>query len=489
MASSVAHRVVLFVLLVFLSISISRAAPAETIPLSPAVSYPAGDLPLDMLIGDLNGDGRADIVVTNAGANEATVGISVLVNLGDGTFESPVKYLEGTFARTLAASDLDGDGDLDLAVGLTNEPQVLAILENAGDGTFGSPTFSGTASGDFRPDASHSADFDGDGDLDVVLGLAGFGVAAICRNPGDGTLPISDIYTSENPAYTSDLTIADFDGDQDVDLATVRTLNADPPSVLLNRGDGTFDPPVAITAQTFAHLAIAAGDVDRDGDQDLVLVAEGNRIDVFLNDGAAAFAPAVWYPLEAFTGLGARILLADLDGDAAPEAVFPSRNELNIRVLRNNGAGVFAAPDEYPAGVEAVMPRAADLDGDGDRDVAVTGFVSGGVVVFSNASAPTDVPAGGASAATLLLISARPNPMSGETSISYRLAEPGHARLSLYDASGRLVRVLVDGAESVGSHQATWSGRNSSGELVAPGRYFLTLEGRASATTPVVVVR
>jgi hypothetical protein len=421
--------------------------------------------------------------------DESTVGISVLLNLGDGTLELPVKYLEGKFARTLAASDLDGDADLDLVVGLTNESEALAILENAGDGTFASPTFSGVGFGDWRPDASHSADLDADGDLDVVLGLAGLGVAAVCVNPGDGTLAISSITMSPNAAYTADLTIADFDGDQDVDLAAVRTLNTDPPWILRNRGDGTFDAPVAFTPQTFMYLAIAAGDVDRDGDQDLVLVAEGNKIDVFLNNGAATFAPAVSYPLEAFTGLGARILLADLDGDAAPEAVFPSRNERNIRVLRNNGAGVFAAPDEYPAGVEAVMPRAADLDADGDRDIAVTGFVSGGVVVFSNASTSTDVPAGGTSAATLSLVSARPNPMRGETSISYRLAEAGRVRVALYDASGRLVRLLVDRAESAGSHQAAWSGTNSSGGLVAPGRYFVTLEGHASATTAVVVVR
>lgn len=464
-----------------------RSASADAIPMSPAQLVPAGQLPLDMLLEDLDADGRPDVVVTNVGVDESSIGVSVLMNQGSASFASPVRYLVGTFTRTVAAGDFDDDGDADVAVGLINEPAPLAVLENAGDGTFGAPVFAGVGGGD-GPEASHALDLDDDGDLDVVHGLAGFGVAAVFLNSGDGTFAAPDLYLSANAAYTSDLAVADVDGDADPDLAVVRTLTPDPPAILLNRGDGTFDPPAPFHDETFAHLAIAAADVDRDGDQDLVLVAEGNRIDVFLNDGAGAFAPPVPYPLEAFTGLGVRIALADLDGDGAPEALFPSRNELNVRVLRNDGAGAFALPDQYFAGSEPITPRAADLDADGDRDVVATGFTTHQVVVLLNElGASTGIEEVAAVAG--LALSARPNPARTGTTISYRLAEPGHVKLAVYNVAGRVVHVLADGHASAGVHSASWTGHGMAGERLPAGRYFVSLRARAGATIPVVLLR
>lgn len=480
-----ALRIVGFVLSAALPFS---GAAAEQIPFSPAQLIPAGPRPADLVIDDFNADGRADFAVTNGGVEQSEMGVSVLLNLGNALFAPPIRSLAGIATRSIDAGDLDGDGDIDLAVGLMTEPSLLAVLKNAGDGTFGAPLLTGAS--DFRPDDCCARDLDNDGDLDVVLGLTFQGVAAVCKNSGDGTLPVADLYTSENFAYTSDLTVADLDGDQDLDFATVRTLTSDLPSILRNRGDATFDPLEPFSFETFEQFALDAGDVDRDGDQDLVLVGVGNRINVFLNDGSGALAFSNWYPLGSFTSLGARILLADLDADGAPEAIFPEVNGISVLVLRNNGAGAFAAPDEYSAGGAPGTTVAADLDGDGDSELVLARTISNQIAIFWNQlSTTTHTPPAGSGAGAQPILSAWPNPARHESIISYHLAQAGAVRLTLHDASGRLVRVLVARNESAGSHQVTWSGRSDAGDLVASGRYILALQGRSAGTMPLILLR
>jgi len=436
-----------------------------------------------MVIEDFNADGLLDLAVTNGGVEQSEMGISILFNAGDASFASPIRSLDGIATRSIGAGDLDGDEDIDLAVGLMSGPQLLAVLKNAGDGTFGDPVFTGAS--DFRPDDCVARDLDHDGDVDVVLGLTFDGVAAVCKNSGDGTLPVTDLYTSSF-AYTSDLAVADLDGDQDVDLATVRTLSSDLPSILRNRGDGTFDPPQPFYVETFDQFALDDGDIDRDGDQDLVLVGTGNRINVFLNDGAGEIAFSTWHPLGSFTSLGARILLADLDADGAPEAIFPEVNGVSVLVLRNDGAGGFAAPDAYSAGGSPGTTMAADLDADGDSDLVVARTATDQIAVFwSQLSTPTEAP----SIASSAELSAWPNPVRNETVVSYQLAVAGAVKLTLHDTAGRLVRVLVDRVESAGRHHVTWSGRGETGELVASGRYILSLQGSANSTVPLILLR
>jgi len=75
------------------------------------------------------------------------------------------------------------------------------------------------------------------------------------------------------------------------------------------------------------------------------------------------------------------------------------------------------------------------------------------------------------------LLGNHPNPFNPSTTMSYNLGRAGHVRLSIYDASGRLVRVVVDEKRTVGLHRIDWDGRNESGQMVSSGVYFSRLEG------------
>lgn len=139
----------------------------------------------------------------------------------------------------------------------------------------------------------------------------------------------------------------------------------------------------------------------------------------------------------------------------------------------------FSPAQFAPAGERPLNMLVQDLNAD-DRPEQV--------VIFRNQlSDQTGAPAGVAGEASIL--SARPNPLRHGTTISYQLTESGPARLALYDASGRLVRLLVDRTEGAGPHQVTWGGRGDAGERLAAGRYILSLEGRAAGAIPLILLR
>ncbi len=82
-----------------------------------------------------------------------------------------------------------------------------------------------------------------------------------------------------------------------------------------------------------------------------------------------------------------------------------------------------------------------------------------------------------------LLYAAVPNPFNPATEISFEMAASGHARLSVYDASGRLIRTLLDGQRDAGRHDVTWNGRDETGRSVSAGVYLYRFEAGNSVQT------
>jgi len=174
----------------FLSLCVS-AATAQTYIFGRA-DFPAGAAPVSVATGDLNGDGKLDLVVTNSADNT----VSVLLGKVDGTFASPVKYPTGIYPASVAIGDFNGDGNLDFVV--TNENCVLvgggqtiscqagtvSIFLGNGDGTFQPKVDYSTSSG---PASVAVGDFNGDGNLDLAVANLADGTVSIFLGNGDGT--------------------------------------------------------------------------------------------------------------------------------------------------------------------------------------------------------------------------------------------------------------------------------------------------------------
>ena len=142
--------------------------------------------------------------------NEALGSGEVVIQFRDGFAVVPPDRTAIT--HSIAAADVDGDGDLDVLLGNSVDPS--RVLLNAGDGTF--PTSKKLPSGSSNTYSIAAADVDGDGDLDVLLGNHG-GPSQVLLNAGDGTFPMS-IELPGGSASTYSIAVADVDGDGDLDV-------------------------------------------------------------------------------------------------------------------------------------------------------------------------------------------------------------------------------------------------------------------------------
>ncbi|KOO53264.1 hypothetical protein Ctob_016414, partial [Chrysochromulina tobinii] len=192
----------------------------------------------------------------------------VLLNAGDSTFPTNITLPGGgayTPTFSIAAADVDGDGDLDVLLGNYGSPS--QVLLNAGDGTFPTNITLPGGGADTYTNSIAAADVDGDGDLDVLLGNLDT-PSRVLLNAGGGSFPTS-IELPGGSAPTSSIVAADVDGDGDLDVLLGNW--GSPSQVLLNVGGGTFPTSITLPGGGANTFSIAAADVDGDGDLDVLL--------------------------------------------------------------------------------------------------------------------------------------------------------------------------------------------------------------------------
>jgi trimeric autotransporter adhesin len=270
------------------------------------------------VIGDFNGDGKPDIVTT-AGSS-----VRLYLGNGDGTFTSTADtpFASGYVGNTsLAVGDFNGDGKLDVAVTGNDLTQAYILLGN-GDGTFGAPASVGSVN---QPFGVAVTDFNGDGKLDLALADTGSSNVAILLGNGDGTFQPQIEYPTNGYPYS--LAVADFNNDQRPDIAV---SNYGPVggtgggvSVLINNGNGTFAAPVNYSPGGEFYF-LTAGDVNGDNKLDLVVSSlyPNQATLLFLGNGDGTFSSA---PITLASGTASDFnTVADLNGDGAPDVVIPN---------------------------------------------------------------------------------------------------------------------------------------------------------------------
>ena len=191
-----------------------------------------------VVIADVNGDGRVDLVVGN-GDGQA---VSLLFGNGDGTFQVHVEITAGVTPFAVAVGDFNNDHKPDLAVTSVGNASV-SILPGNGDGTFQtpivSPPGSGSAYGQFAV-----SDFDGDSILDIATASFHSPTLSVLLGKGDGTIQSPRVITLPQPANPQSLITSDLDGDGRVDLIVGNSFSDNAPlRVLFGNGDGTFPRP------------------------------------------------------------------------------------------------------------------------------------------------------------------------------------------------------------------------------------------------------
>ena len=258
-----------------------------------------GSGPRGMVLGDFNGDGHVDIATANFNGNS----VSVLLSDGHGGFQAVKTYSAGSGPQDIQAGDVNGDGKLDLVVA-NNSDETVTVLLGDGAGGFsqapGSPVTVGNG-----VYAVALGDIDHDGNLDIATANQDANDAAVFLGDGTGrfTEAQGSPYSTGTPASApSAVALADVDGDGNLDLIVSNSGSSDNNvMVRLGVGNGQFQAANlwGVGATQHTPWALAAGDVNGDGSLDLVVVnTDSDDLTVLLNDGHASFTGTVF-------GLGA----------------------------------------------------------------------------------------------------------------------------------------------------------------------------------------
>ncbi len=351
-------------------------APTIKIPLKLAltakIDYAMGLLPSSVIDADVNGDGKADLIIANNLANT----LSVLIGKGDGTFNAKADYATGTSPNSVTSADVNGDGKADLIVA-NGGSDTVSVLTGKGDGTFNAKADYATGSGLI---SVISADVNGDGNADLIVANSVSDTVSVLTGKGDGAFNAkADYATGSGPISVIS---ADVNGDGKADLI-VANNGSDTVSVLTGNGDGTFNAKADYATGSGSYSVISA-DVNSDGNADLI-VADGfsDTVSVLTGKGDGAFNAKADYA----TGSGPiSVISADVNGDGKADLIVANSGSDTLSVLSGKGDGAFNAKADYATGSYPASVTSADVNGDGKADLIVANGGSATVSVLINTS-------------------------------------------------------------------------------------------------------
>lgn len=323
---------------------------------------------------DFNGDGLLDAVSSNSETSDISFikgyadyqGKKLLYN------KTEAEYPTASGLYWVKSADFNGDGKLDIA-GACRGANVVSVLIGNGNGTFQAKADYPTGS---LPEHLAAADLNGDDIADLAVVNMGSSNVSVLLCNGDGTFQQKTDYpVGNNPRY---VTAADLNGDGSTDLAVTNWADATM-SVLLGNGDGTFQAKTDYVTGGYPFGA-GTGDYDGDGHVDIVVADHGaDKVSMFIGNGNGTFAPKVDYPVgDGCLGLVA----ADLDLDGKMDVATVNYNSDDVTILLGNGDGTLAVHQNAPLTANTARVSVADINNDGKRDIVASSEFMRHVAVF-----------------------------------------------------------------------------------------------------------
>ena len=388
-------------------------------------------------LGDVNGDGYLDAVVVSFSGTRLGSTITVQTYLGSGglTFQTPTAALTQNIQlsprlefgqSSVALGDLNGDGRADIAIEIWEYTSTGTIVVTSGlgnaDGSFtalnqNAPISVSFEGGIFNPfdNLTHGgikiADVNNDGHLDLIADCNGATYAAL----GDGKGGFGTAIQSTNLG-ADEFELGDVNGDGILDLiqsngalsisdgGIPETLSDGAMNVWIGKGDGTFTLPAngsSYVTDAGGFQGIVLGDFNSDGNVDIAQLSESyKQVSLFAGDGKGSFHGAQMLSSTTDTipqssGIGL-VAAGDLQGKGFSSGIYLDYAQENLVTGVGDGKGNFTWVNALPASdvstVAYIQPVAADLNGDGKADILLVGGTGTLSVAFSNGDGTFQTP-------------------------------------------------------------------------------------------------
>ncbi len=359
----------------YISVLLGNGDGTFAAPTTMSVSGTVGGI----VAGDFNGDGKVDLVA-NAFTSQSSNQLLFYAGKGNGTFAAPTTTSTGSSEHLLSLPvDINGDGKLDIFafdVGTGGSTQVDMLLGN-GNGTFTakpSLTLSNYAVG-----PAAFADFNGDGNLDVVIGTSD-SILYIGKGAGDGTFTLQSTLPTLYAPHQVYVTDIDGDGNLDIGVGYAATGAFGPGGgvlgdffgqFVLGSGNFVFSEPARLLPPSGDVIAsgtqsIAVADFNGDGKQDVVAAGYKTGVTGYVysyvgNGTGLTYSSASKFTVSPGEFSQGIVATADFNGDGKPDVVMAGSDSSSqaIQVGINNGSAVFSAKSELDvAGPPAALQRA-----------------------------------------------------------------------------------------------------------------------------------
>jgi hypothetical protein len=426
--------------------------------------------------GDLDNDGWSDLTVPC----EQTGDARIFMNNGAGgysSFTAEALVLDSQPSPNEGA-DFNNDGEIDIVFGDSNGDEISVLLGD-GTGAFPNKTFH-VAGSSVR--GVGVVDLNGDGWDDIVSANMFASNLAIFINNGDGTFPAAVPKEAGGNGEIS-IAVADANNDGLLDVFTATYNSPYVVIVLLSDGNGDLVPQTPTPSAGRPWQQITCADFNGDGNVDTAInLNTSNRMGVLMGNGLGGLGAVQQY---ATGGFPMAIDAADIDGDGDLELVSSNYASATWTLYENQG-GVFTNPRDLPSSSSGSCAVMHDRDNDGDIDV--TGFdeLDDWIYFYENVGSPTTITPPVIQVVTLE--QNHPNPFNPTTTIRFELTRAADATLAVYDAAGAFVATIADARYTAGPHDVRWNGTDARGSSVASGVYFYRLVSGSSTLTRKMVL-
>ncbi|CAF3804910.1 unnamed protein product [Rotaria sp. Silwood1] len=336
--------------------------------------------PNSAAIGDLNNDGRLDIVVANRGSGN----IGIFFGYDNGTFSRQITFSIGSSSRpySVAINDFNNDSRLDIAVANFRSDEIVILLGD-GDGTFTNQMRYSTGE-DSGSIFIVVGDFNNDKRLDLAVANHASANVGILLGYGNGSFRNQMSYSTGSNSFPLSVTVGDFNHDNWLDFAVVNYATSNL-GIRLGHGDGTFSNQTTYsTGVRSKPCFITTVDLNNDSRLDLVVANyKSNNIGIFIGHGNGTFSSQTAYSTGSGSGPNS-IIIGDFNNDGLLDIVVANFLGNTIGVLLGFKNDDFLSLLTYSTG-DASQPYsvvAGDFNNDGRLDMAVANYGSNNVGVF-----------------------------------------------------------------------------------------------------------